>query len=448
MLMNFPKILSLLLCGCFLLGTGAASVSVGAASEKTYFLAEHADKYKTQGRTLLENDGLLVDWSASGIEFEANCSGNVYLDLNVIKPPSSEIQSCYFTVIVDGKLKSPRNNYCIYGGDGNKRTFTLATGLTSGNHTFKIYRQTQVDAGTAIKMSAIRLTGELLSAPAKNDFYIEFIGDSITVGKGNLGNVNGKAEYMDATQGYGYLTAKKLNADYSLVAVSGIGASVGWTSYNMQQVYPKLCYPKDTLTNYDFARKPDVVVLALGTNDYQCRQTYSKTWDDIKAGFASTLNLVREKNPGAKVVWIHGMMTKEVGYLIKEVIQEAGGASKGLYDLELDQNNAGHNGHPIKEAHKDYADKLTAEIKSLFPSLTTTKTTTTTSKPTTSTQKTTTTTTTKKLATKTTTTKANGSTTRTKATTSTTVSKVTSSSAIVMPSVGDGQQTPQSSTSS
>lgn len=409
--MNFQKILSLLLCGCFFLGTGVLSVTVGAASVKTYSLTEHTNKYKTQGRTLLTNDGLLVDWSASGIEFEANCSGNVYLDLNVINPPSSEIKSCYFTVIVDGKTK-PRDYYRIYGGESNKgkKSFTIATGLSSGNHTFKIYRQTQIDEGTNIKMTAIRLNGELLPAPAKNDFYIEFIGDSITVGKGNLGNVNGKAEYMDATQGYGYLTAKKLNADYSLVAVSGIGASVGWTSYNMQQVYPKLCYPKDTLTNYDFARKPDVVVLALGTNDYQCRQTYGKTWDDIKAGFASMLNLVREKNPGAKVVWIHGMMTKEVGYLIKEVIQEAGGASKGLYDLELDQNNAGHNGHPIKEAHKDYADKLTEKIKSLFPSLATTSKTivkTTSSKSTTvskSTSKT-------NLKTTTTTQKSNGTTT-------------------------------------
>ena len=397
--MNFQKILSLLLCGCFLLGTGVASVSVGAASEKTYSLAEHTDKYKTQGRTLLTNDGLLVDWSASGIEFEANCSGDVYLDLNVEKIDSRNHYGCYFTVIVDGTKKSRKVYHVINTG---KKSFKIASGLSSGKHTFQIYRQTQIDAATTIKMSAIRLTGELLSAPAKNDMYIEFVGDSITVGNGNLipnGQGKGEPEYMDATQSYGYLTAKSLGADYSLVAISGIGASVGWTSYNMQTVYPKLRYPKDNSTNYDFARKPDVVVLALGTNDYQCRQTYGKTWDDIKAGFASTLNLVRQKNPGAKVIWIHGMMTTEVGYLIEEVIQEAGGAAKGLYALQLDKNNAGGNGHPLASAHKEYAKDLTKKIQSLFPKPTTTSKTTTTNsqittKSTTSTKTTTTTTTT------------------------------------------------------
>lgn len=409
--MNFQKILSLLLCGCFLLGTGVLSVTVGAASVKTYSLTEHTNKYKTQGRTLLTNDGLLVDWSASGIEFEANCSGNVYLDLNVINPPSSEIKSCYFTVIVDGKTK-PRDYYRIYGGESNKgkKSFTIATGLSSGNHTFKIYRQTQIDEGTNIKMTAIRLNGELLPAPAKKDFYIEFVGDSITVGKGNLGDTAGTAEYMDATQSYGYLTAKSLDADYSLVAVSAIGASVGWTKYNMQQVYPKWCYLKDESTDYDFSRQPDVVVLALGTNDYQCRETELKTWKEIKQGFADMLDLVRQKNPNTKVIWIHGMMTNEVSYLIEEVISEAGGSSKGLYALELDQNNEGYNGHPIKEAHKIYAKKLTEKIKSLFPSLaTTSKTTvkTTSSKSTTvskSTSKT-------NLKTTTTTQKSNGTTT-------------------------------------
>lgn len=162
--MNFQKIISVLLCGCFLLGTGVDSVSVGAASEKTYSLAEHTDKYKTQGRTLLTNDGLLVDWSASGIEFEANCSGDVYLDLNVEKIDSRIHYGCYFTVIVDGTKKSRDVYHVINTG---KKSFKIASGLSSGKHTFQIYRQTQIDAATTIKMNAIRLTGELLSAPAK-----------------------------------------------------------------------------------------------------------------------------------------------------------------------------------------------------------------------------------------------------------------------------------------
>ncbi|CAI6339070.1 unnamed protein product [Periconia digitata] len=106
---------------------------------------------------------------------------------------------------------------------------------------------------------------------------IEFVGDSITVGYG-LDGVNpctNNASVENNPKTFGALAASALQADYSMIAWSGIGVSrnypstspdpspvmpVRWTRYN----------PNDADDSYPFpeASIPDVVVINLGTNDF------------------------------------------------------------------------------------------------------------------------------------------------------------------------------------
>jgi hypothetical protein len=185
--------------------------------------------------------------------------------------------------------------------------------------------------------------------------------------------------YTDATQGYAYLTAHDhLKADFSTIGIGGIGASIGWTDHTMQEVYPKLRYPKDANTDYDFSRRPDLIVLALGTNDVARYMATGKQVSHVKQGFADMLALIREKNPGTPVLWIHGMMVHEASWLIREVVEDAGGTKSGVYELCLPKYNSGGNGHPNAEEHALLAEDLAAYIKELMPSKITTATTTTT----------------------------------------------------------------------
>ena len=55
---------------------GNLTFSVSAVMT-VYNITDLSGKYKTQGRTTLKDDLLLLDWSASGIEFTAECSGEV-----------------------------------------------------------------------------------------------------------------------------------------------------------------------------------------------------------------------------------------------------------------------------------------------------------------------------------------------------------------------------------
>ena len=349
-------------------GTLSASceVTVKPSSIKggEYTLADLEGHYKTQGRIYKTNSRLYLDWSASGFEFSADCSGDVYVTFQV--ESINATYGCYFTVIIDGVDQG--RTACHLTQNGTQKV-KIASNLPEGKHRFEIYRQSAI--GSTVSINAVTLDGTLLDAPKKNDVYIEFVGDSITVAQSNLydSSMSSTGTPLDsnAMQGYAYMTAHdKLGVDFSLVAVSGIGASVGWTNYSMQAVYPKLRYPKDSATAYDFARQPDVVVLALGTNDLNRYTYHDKTLADVKQGFKDMLAMVQANNPNAKVVWIHGMMLSSSSSIIKEVVAEAGGSEAGVYELRLPQNNKGGNGHPNVSGHIEYANQLSAYLSDLL----------------------------------------------------------------------------------
>ena len=323
----------------------------------SYPIADVMNQIKTQGRTQLVNGTLMLDWSVSGIEFEAKCSGTVSATFNSKSiSDASNLGGVYFTIVVDGVEKA-RDYFRI--SQRGEVTVKLAENLPEGKHTFAIYRQTEHDAGE-VGISTISMKGSLLAKPANKEMYIEFIGDSISAGFGNLSNNPnqdnaGKPLYQDGTKAYTFLTAKALDADFSNVCWSGIGCKYGYGSITMQDVYPLQRYKYDKNTQYDFtAREPDVVVLALGTNDNSNQKDAAKR----KAGMEEMLTLVREKNPNAKIVWIYNMMTSGVNDQVQEIVREFGGAEKGYYCVKLTMNTSGGGWHPNLEGQQKFADEL------------------------------------------------------------------------------------------
>lgn len=376
------KILIILMCISIFAVTCSFSIS---AETNSYNITELEGKYKTQGRTDIVDGTLFLDWSASGIEFNANCSGNVSIKVNTTRIKSGGTGGLYFTVIVDGVVQyenqripsnnnanswtSNSTNYPFKIQNQGISEFTIAKNLSPGSHTFKIYNQTEPLHGT-FGIQSITLNGEFLPPKSNNDLYIEFVGDSITAGLGNISvGGSGAPLYQDATRGWPYLTAKKLKSDWSVIAQSGITASdgIGWAGANsisMQAAYPKTRYLASK--NYDFKRSADVIVLCLGTNDFWTYKSGGKTLDYLKSEFKAMLKLLQKNNPNAKVVWIHGMMINDADTLIKTVIEESGGADKGLYTLSLPKNLEGGQGHPGLAIQKTYAEKVSNFINNIL----------------------------------------------------------------------------------
>ena len=332
---------------------------VGGDEPATGNIADLLGNIKTQGRTAMINGTLMLDFALSGVEFELDCSGDVYATFNARKLAStSSTGGIYFTIVVDG-VKQPRD-YCRIMSGGETK-FLLASNLPAGKHTFAIYRQSEHQYGE-IGISALTFDGTMLKKPADKDLYIEFIGDSISNGYGILGNYSqgdGSALWSDATQAYNFLTAEALNADFSNPSWSGLGCKYGYSSITMQDVYPAQRYNFDKNTPYAFDKEPNIVVLALGTNDN------SKGPDaaSIRTGLKEMLTLVRAKNPNAPIVWIYGMMTNNLNTMIEEVVAEYGGEEAGYYACKLTTNTSGGGWHPNLAGQKKFADELVAFIK-------------------------------------------------------------------------------------
>ncbi len=212
--------------------------------EESIFLVQPGI-YKSQGRNSITINGLALDCTGSTFEFAAFCKGDVTLGIYVDAPDSYENQ-LYFTVYNDGQLLGPREKY-KFGGTG-KREFVIAQDLEEGYHTFSIVRQNESETGEFC-IKYIMLTGRLQTPPRERERYIEFVGDSITTGIGNLytpetwdPNVDPKSKvYQDGTQTYGLLAARKLRADYSVVAQQGIGIICGWQPHTMLDTYEMTC---------------------------------------------------------------------------------------------------------------------------------------------------------------------------------------------------------------
>ena len=285
----------------------------------------------------------------------------------------------YFTVVVDGVVQHadkriPKNtdgavwtsnstNYPFHITRTGESTFTIATGLAAGTHTFAIYNQTEACHGT-FGVKSVTLDGTITAAPAESDLYIEFVGDSITAGLGNIssGSVNQeKPLWQDATRGWAYKTAQALGADWSIIARSGMFACDGRGAFSMPTVYPKLRYYSDNSTPYDFARQPDVVVLGLGTNDI-----WGTSATNTEQGLRQMQTMVRQHNPNAKIVWIYGMMQSSTDTIIKNLVSSSGGAAAGYYALALPYDGAGGQGHPGLAAQTVYANKVTEYLAEIL----------------------------------------------------------------------------------
>lgn len=187
----------------------------------------------------------------------------------------------YHDVVIDGAITKK-----IMLEPGVEK-YELASGLPAGEHSASLVKRTQAQLGKAI-FKGFEVNGDLLEPAPAPALKIEFIGDSITAGEGAEG-VNLSPEctqnaagtvgagwgqpFHNANRSYGVVTAHELDAEYHLTAVSGIGLvrnySQMYDARTMADVYDLMFVEEMASGPWDHAAfVPDVVVVALGTNDF------------------------------------------------------------------------------------------------------------------------------------------------------------------------------------
>jgi len=305
-------------------------------------LTEIEDKLKLNSRAVFDGDVLRMEWSASGFTVQGQFEGDFVLNDVVV---TKEI---LLYAVLDNDYDNPVQTRTTGGN------ISVLNNIKAGFHTVQIIKATEASAGQ-MTVGGITYNGAIFNAPAEKELKIQIIGDSISSASG-LYTTTVEPDALlrnDITKGYAYKVAKHYGADLSMVSVSG--GTVCTKTPSMQDYYKKAFFSKDG--TYDFATEtePDLVIVALGTNDtptYNTNNVPNDNVDVLKQGIKNMLTLVREKNPNAKILWAYGMMATNIASVYKEAVEEFNATDGNTYYTMISRNDCtGSGGHPTPNGH-------------------------------------------------------------------------------------------------
>ena len=281
----------------------------------------------------------------------------------------------FFTVVVD--RGGPTKLATIRGA----HDYTIASNLPPGAHDVVVTKRTESFVGTVQYLGLKPHDGSLLEPGAPPGRRIEFVGDSITCGYGNLGastQCSFTADTEDATSGYAALAAGDLDADATLVAYSGKGMYRdfrGSTKEQMPVLYRR-SLPDAPSSEWSFdSAAPDVVVVHLGTNDFYTGDP-GPAFTDAYVGFLGDL---RQRYPAALFVCAVSPMLSDshpprvrrrtaAATAIRTAVERRSGAGDARVKfLEFDEQDPkdgyGCEDHPSLRTHRNMANKLVASLR-------------------------------------------------------------------------------------
>jgi hypothetical protein len=280
----------------------------------------------------------------------------------------------YFQPVVDGKPITR-----IRGAQGSTM-LQIPLGM-AGNHTVELYRDTEASQGGVTQL--LGFSGATLGpAPTYSGRLIECIGDSMSNSFGELGNeqhpnfcattINGCDYTIDTQanyQSYVAITARALNADWSIVANSGWGLYRD-NQNGLQNVMPNVWdwtyYSGGAPPKWDFAIQASAVIIDLGGND-----TFKgPVGMPYQTAFKAFVQTVRAKYPNA---WIFGMNnpmlqsapTTELAGYMKAVFTELNDPKAMYIDVKQQDCTIGTGClfHPNVKEHTRIASVLTPILK-------------------------------------------------------------------------------------
>ena len=318
-----------------------------------------------KGRRYVSGERLFLN--ASGASVKGLFRGETLI-IDLHAEPVLRERNAYIRLTVDRRsrrIRLPKKG---------KRIFLS---LPRGEHLFEIVKLNESESN-ALALRALETEGELIVYEEKKPLKIEFVGDSITTGFGVRAK-KADEEYSTATQdvtlSYAYLTARALNADFQIVAASGWGLYKSkYAPHALPDFYDNVDLTRNT-EKWDFSRfRPDVVVLALGTNDF------SYLGDLSAEDKASELDALRDRfvrftrrllDQGAKVILLCGFSGAENQKGLPTLIGEVWRAvdSPDLYSLQVKDAHSLNDiaaGHPGKRTHRLASARLTRLIRSIL----------------------------------------------------------------------------------
>ncbi|HEX4736759.1 MAG TPA: SGNH/GDSL hydrolase family protein [Allosphingosinicella sp.] len=256
-----------------------------------------------QGRVIHEADGSL-SFGWPGVSFESRFRGT---GIRV----RFDAPTDFLRLLVDGKEKM------VFRRPG--AVDRVIGGLSKGVHVVRLEKMTESQQGGSRFVGFFPTPGDVpLPAPARRR-QIEFIGDSYTVGYGNISpsRTCTRDEVHDRTdtqQAFGPLVARHYGADDRIIAYSGFGIvrnyNGGSPGLNLPKLYDRLKPDDDRhLETATVGWHPQVIVINLGTNDFSTPVHTGEAWRDADAlaaayhaGYLAFLRKLLARQPQARFI--------------------------------------------------------------------------------------------------------------------------------------------------
>lgn len=360
----------------------------------------YPNEIKWYGRHLDNNNIRYFDYSASAFEF---CFTGKQASCTILSDPENWNETTYGVISVFVKEISSAEEYksnCFWDNfpenEGKRITllekenqcllFSSPVEKTVVIQVLKISECAFAFAG----LQEIEIDGKL-HAPvkdinSKNPLKIEIIGDSITCGYG-IDGIFEKDSFTTQQErpdkAYGFLTAKKLNADFNFISWSGIGlisnyvdesVNIPDTHFLMPSNWPytdkSLCLRLglDCQVWDEKNFSPDIVIVHLGTND----ASFVRNVEERRLAYVSALRqfleAIHRRSPQAKICTCLGVM----GQLLCDSVEEALSLFKKdfpsvktknvKFPQQLDEDGIGADWHPSAKTHLKISEILYKEI--------------------------------------------------------------------------------------
>lgn len=256
-------------------------------------------------------------------------------------------------------------------------------GLDDGPHGIRIEVATESQAG-ANRFDGFFLPPGSRARPAPlRARRIEFIGDSHTVGYGNLSEQRECSEAQvwastDNTRAFGPRVARHYDAAYRVNAISGRGVVRnygGGPGDTLPQAWPWRLLDHGEADAGDDGWQPQVVVIALGTNDFSTPLQPGERWTDraaLHADYQSTyvafVRSLRSRYPGAHfVLWATDRAEGEIREQVERVVARLheGGERRVSFLPVSGLDMGGCHWHPSLADHGQIAEALVRHIDAL-----------------------------------------------------------------------------------
>jgi len=329
-------------------------------AEKDFFPADNPD-ICYMGRVDFSKPGeASFDWPGVSIsfEFEGNYCGIV------LKDGGND-----YNYFIDNKFQG------VIITTKEVELYENVVGLPDTKHSLLITKRTEGSFGIGTFKGIFLEKGKkLFPVPSSFGLKIEFIGDSITCGYGDESiallcgtHRNFENNYL----AYCSLAARKLNAEYNIVAASGkgiihnYGDSKKISDDPMPLYYERILF-NDAASKWNFkAWIPQVVVINLGTNDYL---TEPKPDDEVFIDrYIELISRVRMNYPTAEIFCLCGTMAvwpqcDNIQEVVKRSVDSGDARIHYVATPSIAFTECGCDLHPNLVAHITIADGLVKEI--------------------------------------------------------------------------------------